>query len=717
MSSRSAETVDLVLSTIQDGRTRDLRYRQRQLRSLHAWITGHVADIETGVQKTDHLSRPETRLLTILSLSRLREVYDALDLKTELADEYRIKNGQDHAGRQVPEELTYVVPERRLLFYNIMSILYVCIAAGSSVIVELPGDLGDAGNLVQSVFREALDKTAFVTLHHRGPADLLSCCLVVDQTGLVSTAGVGRLIGSEIGAATVAIVDRTADLDFAAQEIVKSRVAFAGKGAYAPGYILVNEFSETRFLDLVCKYADEVSTPSLNGTDSTPINRPSDAEKEKGQQEGKVVFESPAFRLIKLSDRSSLWDSRPARSIAFLASSSHEDAIDAVNAGGQKALLALYVFADPSAAKYLTQFVRTRVSFVNYIPTQILAWPAAPAGYPVSPDFLYTRAMIESASPQYLRPKEADLGLEEMKQETSTVWEARSNYAAIKANGLKVSSSVLGDLYSKPRVVQRVVEAVAAHPNEPFDYVVVCTKATASVTATVIEQMRPALTPQRTAIVLIQNGLGVEEAFHKAFPETTVISGVAYVPTTQISPGVFVHSEVEVLHLGLYPSAPASAQLKTFAELIRRGRATARVHDDIQTERWAKIVANGTVNPICALSRCRDRELVEIPGSGLALFQGVMQEIACVAARAGYGHVVTPALVQAQLGRTLSRTSPGVQPSMMADALEGRPMEVQAVVGEVVRIAEEKSVDIPRLATLHVLLTGLDKALQRGKDV
>lgn len=67
-----------------------------------------------------------------------------------------------------------------------------------------------------------------------------------------------------------------------------------------------------------------------------------------------------------------LFTSLRARSVKLLATSSHDDAIDTINGMNQTALLALYVFADPSAAKYLSHFIRTRVSFVNHIPTNIL---------------------------------------------------------------------------------------------------------------------------------------------------------------------------------------------------------------------------------------------------------------------------------------------------------------------------------------------------------
>ena len=287
----------------------------------------------------------------------------------------------------------------------------------------------------------------------------------------------------------------------------------------------------------------------------------------------------------------------------------------------------------------------------------------------------------------------------------------RSNYDAVKTHGLRISSSIFGEPQFRPIVVRSVAEAIE-HSVEPFEFVLVCTKATDASIATTIKQLDTLLSAQQTSIVLIQNGLGVEKSFHKAFPGTTIISGVAYLPTTQISPAVFVHSEIEILHIGLYPSAAPSKELISFAKLVCEGGATARIHEDIQAERWRKIVANGAVSPICALSRCRDRELLEISVLGNALFKEVMQEIASVAVSAGYGDVVTQAVVDAQLARTLSRPYPGVQPSMMSDALEGRPMEVHAVVGEIVKVAVEKGIRIPRLATLYVLLIGLDNTLQ-----
>jgi len=293
----------------------------------------------------------------------------------------------------------------------------------------------------------------------------------------------------------------------------------------------------------------------------------------------------------------------------------------------------------------------------------------------------------------------------------------RSNYDEVNAHGLQVKSSILGDRTCRPIVAHSVSELLSIS-TQPFDFVVVSTKAVPATTEEAIRVIKPAITSGVTTLVLIQNGLGVEEPYHGAFPGATIISGVAYIPTTQISPGIFSHSEMERLHLGIYRaerSQKAAVQLNPFASLIRAGGGTAILENDIQVERWRKIVANGAVNPICALSRCRDGQLMRAAPLAIDLFRKVMMEIAAIAQAAGYGEVVNADTVETQLARSLSRPYPGVQPSMMADTLGGKQLEVEAILGHLVKIGHDNAVEIPRLDTLFVLLQGLDAALQMEK--
>ena len=69
-----------------------------------------------------------------------------------------------------------------------------------------------------------------------------------------------------------------------------------------------------------------------------------------------------------------------------------------------------------------------------------------------------------------------------------------------------------------------------------------------------------------------------------------------------------------------------------------------------------------------------------------------------------------------QLGRAQVRALPGVQPSMMADALAGRNMEIEAIVGNVVRLAKKHNVEVPMLRTVYMLALALDGSFTRARS-
>ncbi|KAI3390973.1 hypothetical protein diail_8287 [Diaporthe ilicicola] len=290
----------------------------------------------------------------------------------------------------------------------------------------------------------------------------------------------------------------------------------------------------------------------------------------------------------------------------------------------------------------------------------------------------------------------------------------RSNYEAVSKNGFTVNSTLWGKgLNVKPSVARNVTEAVEANAGNPFDYVIVTSKAL-NTTPSTAELIKPAVTTGSTTIVLIQNGIDTEGSFAKLYPENPILSTVVYLPATQTEPGVISHQEVELLHIGTYPASapeqPHKAAARAFSDLLTAAGASSKVHDDVQAERWSKLIVNASWNSICALTRCRDRLLLDVrnqSGAFRDFVRGVMLEIAATAQ--AYGHEgVNEELVDFQLGRAEVRQMPGIQPSMMADALAGRNMEVDAIVGNTVRLARDKGVATPMLQTIYFLASGLD---------
>jgi 2-dehydropantoate 2-reductase len=260
-------------------------------------------------------------------------------------------------------------------------------------------------------------------------------------------------------------------------------------------------------------------------------------------------------------------------------------------------------------------------------------------------------------------------------------------------------------------VIRSVDEAVASDASSPFDYVLVCSKALPTIPSTA-DLIKPAVS-SNTTIVLIQNGIATEEPYSKLFPDNPLLSTVVYLPATQIGPGIVQHKEVELLHMGSYPASSNTESASRFASLLNAGGATTKVHEDVQFERWSKLLVNASWNPICALSRSRDVQVLKSGPDAKDFVRDVMLEIAAVANACGYLGIDT-ALVDYQFGRAAVRELPGVEPSMMADSLAGRNMEVEAIVGNVIKIARAHDVKTPMLRTIHVLATALNCSFGYG---
>ncbi|PSN67580.1 2-dehydropantoate 2-reductase [Corynespora cassiicola Philippines] len=284
----------------------------------------------------------------------------------------------------------------------------------------------------------------------------------------------------------------------------------------------------------------------------------------------------------------------------------------------------------------------------------------------------------------------------------------RSNYDVVKEKGFVLNSTLFGqNINFKPNVVRSCAEAAA--DDNPFDYILVCSKSFPG--GTIPQIIAPAVTPGKTAIVLVQNGIGIEEEYRKAFPQNPIVSGVVYLPTAQRPAGVITHGEIAKLQLGSYPSSSSPEHAQALVNLLQAGETTAEFCEDVQYQRWFKLIVNVSWNPLCALARSTDVQLMVSSPTATDLVRAIMMEVRDIAK--AYGHDITKEQVDFQLGRAEARipTNNAVEPSMLQDVKEGRRMEVEAILGNTLKLAKEKEVECPRIEMLYVLTKALDLRL------
>lgn len=296
----------------------------------------------------------------------------------------------------------------------------------------------------------------------------------------------------------------------------------------------------------------------------------------------------------------------------------------------------------------------------------------------------------------------------------------RSNYASVKEHGFKLNSVRYGNVIYKP---DAVVRDVSECEEKKFDYVLVCAKSYPGNKPSLSDLLRPVMEGNpETTVVLAQNGIMIEEDIAAAFPDNPLLSGVVYLPATQVEPGVIEYREMlNLLELGTYPMhAPVRHKnaAERFAKLMIQGGGAAEVHDNIQIARWSKLLLNCVWNPICALTLCSDGDfLLTSQPFAYELAWETMMEIVELAQKMGVQGVTEDvAMKKFSIAKNRAEKGTGREMSMLQDIRQSRPMEVEAIVGNVIRIGRENSLKMPRLATLYALVNARNHALIEVRD-
>ncbi|KAF4995297.1 hypothetical protein FDECE_12848 [Fusarium decemcellulare] len=312
---------------------------------------------------------------------------------------------------------------------------------------------------------------------------------------------------------------------------------------------------------------------------------------------------------------------------------------------------------------------------------------------------------------------------------------ARSNYAAIQKDGVKLLTRTFGDYTFTPDGAFPSVDAAAAAPapgssgaKRDWHYIFVTTKALPDISDD--SSIITPLVGPKSCIVLIQNGVGVEEPFRKRFPDTPIVSAVTVVSAEQTSPGTIRQNRWTRISIGPYTDGLG----KEDSDLGRRGTECTEAlrrwwtdlggirdvepHDEVglQTVRWHKLCINAAMNPSAVLSGGRGNADMVADEELKRHLLGVMHEIRDAVPRI-LGKPFPESMAAPDKIIASTARNKGARPSMLLDWEAGKPLELEVILGNPVRIARERGVEMPRLQSLYALLRSAQaiRKLAKGK--
>lgn len=280
---------------------------------------------------------------------------------------------------------------------------------------------------------------------------------------------------------------------------------------------------------------------------------------------------------------------------------------------------------------------------------------------------------------------------------------ARSDYDIASRSGYDVHS-VAGDFHFVP---DEVLKSAADYQGDP-DYVILSAKVLPEVNA--VELLRPAVRSKKTVIMLIQNGIDIERSIAEAFPENQLLSTIAYIGVSRPAPGQVLHQGSGVLKMGNYPSG-ITPEAKRLAALFEAGKVKCELFDDINLVRWDKLLWNLPFNPVSVLAGGATTRQMMDDDELRNLCRVLMHEVIQVANACGVP------LTEENADEQMEFTGkfPAYKTSMLQDFEVGRKLEVEAILGNTVRLAAKHDVAVPHMESCYALLKSVDRQAQARK--
>ena len=269
-----------------------------------------------------------------------------------------------------------------------------------------------------------------------------------------------------------------------------------------------------------------------------------------------------------------------------------------------------------------------------------------------------------------------------------------SDYEYVKDNGLYIKSYD-GD-FSLP-----CVNAHCSTEDIPkSDVVIVALK---SVNNSLLTSLLPPIIKEDTIVLLIQNGIGVEDDLQKVFPQLQIAAGLAFICSAKTQPGIINHQFYGSINIGNYSCKDSRKFEQMVLEMTDAGIKTATV--EYHEARWKKAVWNMPFNGMTVAMNAQTNELLEhLPTRELIHEQ--MLEVIGAAHALGVKNIDF-SFADKMIESTLNMVP--YSPSMKLDYDFRRPMEIYYLYTRPIEEARKAGFMMPRLSMLETELKFLEQ--------
>ena len=231
----------------------------------------------------------------------------------------------------------------------------------------------------------------------------------------------------------------------------------------------------------------------------------------------------------------------------------------------------------------------------------------------------------------------------------------------------------------------------------PVDLALLCVKTYQSEIA--VPLMKPLVGPN-TTVLCLQNGVDSYLAAANVLGASTVLPGAAFIEAGMPGPGVVQQTGSLVRIILGESDSVETERCPSIRDIFNDAGVPAEIAPDIRAGLWGKFLFIATMAGVTSMARATLADLMPNPHWRKVVL-GCLAEIDSVGRASG---VKLPTNIVADTVSYIEEHLIDLQASMHTDLLAGRPLELEALNGAVVRAGKDAGVATPINDVIYAML-------------
>lgn len=202
--------------------------------------------------------------------------------------------------------------------------------------------------------------------------------------------------------------------------------------------------------------------------------------------------------------------------------------------------------------------------------------------------------------------------------------------------------------------------------------------------------MQPMVGPD-TFVVPLENGIEAPKQLAQALGVEHVLGGLCRISSFITSPGVIRHAGIEPYVAFGELDNQISERSRSLLAAFHKAGVKAEIPADIHVAMWEKFAFISAISGVCGVVRAPVGVIRSLPETRSLLRHAIEETLAVASAY----QVELPDDFLPKILAFIDNSPPDTLPSMQRDLVAGRPSELSAQVGAVVRLGRQRDVHTP----------------------